>query len=233
VIIATRDLRKTYVLGGATVRALDGVSFEIAKGEMVAITGPSGSGKSTLMHILGCLDQPDEGEYILDGEAVERLGRDKLAAVRNKRIGFVFQTFNLLPRMSALENVALPMLYGGSMDAAARAKVALERVGLGDRSHHEPNQLSGGQRQRVAVARAIVNDPAIILADEPTGNLDSKTGREIMELFHGLHREGRTLILVTHEPEIAQECERIIQIRDGKIVQDVKTEAKHVLSDHR
>ena len=231
-IIATHDLRKTYVLGGATVRALDGVSFEVEKGEMVAITGPSGSGKSTLMHILGCLDQPDEGAYILDGEAVEKLGRDRLAAVRNKSIGFVFQTFNLLPRMSALENVALPMLYAGSMEASARAKVALERVGLGDRSHHEPNQLSGGQRQRVAIARAIVNDPAIILADEPTGNLDSKTGREIMELFHGLHREGRTLILVTHEPEIAQECERIIQIRDGKIVQDIKTEAKHVLSNH-
>jgi putative ABC transport system ATP-binding protein len=232
VIIETRGLRKTYVLGGATVRALDGVSFSIEKGEMVAITGPSGSGKSTLMHILGCLDQPDEGEYILAGENVENLGRDRLAAVRNKSIGFVFQTFNLLPRMSALENVALPMLYGGSSEANARARVALEKVGLGDRTHHEPNQLSGGQRQRVAVARSIVNDPAIILADEPTGNLDSKTGREIMGLFHALHEEGRTIIMVTHEPEIARECQRTIQIRDGKIVEDVYTEAQHVLSDH-
>lgn len=218
-IIATRDLRKTYVLGGATVRALDGVSIGIERGEMVAITGPSGSGKSTLMHILGCLDQPDEGEYLLDGEAVEKLGRDKLAQVRNKRIGFVFQTFNLLPRMSALENVALPLLYGGAADANARAKVALEKVGLGERTHHEPNQLSGGQRQRVAIARAIVTDPAILLADEPTGNLDSKTGVEIMELFHQLNHEGRTIIMVTHEPDIARECQRTIHIRDGKITE--------------
>ena len=231
-IITTRNLRKTYVLGGATVRALDGVSIDIAEGEMVAITGPSGSGKSTLMHILGCLDQPDEGEYVLAGESVEKLDRDRLAAVRNKSIGFVFQTFNLLPRMSALENVALPLLYGGAMDANARAKVALEKVGLGDRSHHEPNQLSGGQRQRVAIARSIVTDPSIILADEPTGNLDSKTGVEIMGIFHDLHREGRTIIMVTHEPEIARECERIIQIRDGKIVEDQRTGTGHVLSHH-
>lgn len=231
-IITTRNLRKTYVLGGATVRALDGVSFDVAEGEMVAITGPSGSGKSTLMHILGCLDQPDEGEYILAGESVEKLDRDRLAVVRNKSIGFVFQTFNLLPRMSALENVALPLLYGGALDANVRAKAALEKVGLGDRSHHEPNQLSGGQRQRVAIARSIVTDPSIILADEPTGNLDSKTGVEIMGIFRALHREGRTIIMVTHEPDIARECERTIQIRDGKIVDDQRTGTGHVLSHH-
>lgn len=216
-IIAARDLVKRYELGGQTVNALAGVALDIDEGEMVAITGPSGSGKSTLMHILGCLDQPDSGTYMLAGENVAGLSRDRLAEVRNKHIGFVFQTFNLLPRMSALENVELPLLYAGNKDTSARALKALQKVGLGDRTHHEPNQLSGGQRQRVAVARAIVTDPAIILADEPTGNLDSRTGEEIMALFHALNHEGRTIIMVTHEPEIAQQCKRIVRIYDGLI----------------
>jgi putative ABC transport system ATP-binding protein len=216
-IIEAESLVKTYILGGATVQALDGVSMQVDEGEMVAITGSSGSGKSTLMHILGCLDQADSGTYILAGENVAGLSRDRLAEIRNRRIGFVFQTFNLLPRLSAVENVELPLLYSGSRSATDKAIQALETVGLADRMWHEPNQLSGGQRQRVAVARAIVTNPAMLLADEPTGNLDSKTGVEIMGLFHALHEQGRTIIVVTHEPDIARECQRTMRLHDGRI----------------
>ncbi len=215
--LQTRNLRKTYVLGDTTVRALDGVDVEIADGEMVAITGPSGSGKSTLMHILGCLDTADEGEYVLAGEDVSRLSKDRLAGIRNRRIGFVFQSFNLLPRLSALENVEMPLLYAGCRDARKRAAEALATVGLADRVHHEPNQLSGGQRQRVAVARAIVTHPDILLGDEPTGNLDSKTGEEILGLFQDLNRQGRTVILVTHDQNVAAHCQRQIRMLDGHV----------------
>jgi len=216
-VIETRNLVKTYVLGDATVRALDGVSVTVAKGEKVAITGPSGSGKSTLMNILGCLGPPDDGEYILAGENVSRLSGRRLAQIRNRYIGFVFQTFNLLPRLSALENVELPLLYAGVRNARQRAKQALETVGLADRMRHGSNQLSGGQRQRAAIARAIVTDPAILLADEPTGNLDTKTGQEIMALFDELHAQGRTVIMVTHDPGISAACPRQINLLDGRI----------------
>lgn len=217
-IIQAESLVKTYTLGGSVIKALDGVSLTIDAGEMVAITGPSGSGKSTLMHILGCLDRPDSGRYILAGEDVSRLSKNRLAEIRNRHIGFVFQTFNLLPRMTALENVELPLLYAGQNHARDRAEEALRIVGLADRMHHEPNQLSGGQRQRVAIARAIVMNPTIILADEPTGNLDSKTGEEIMSLFLSLNQRGHTIIIVTHEPDIARYCRRQIQLKDGRIV---------------
>ncbi len=220
-IISIESLVKTYKLGGDTIRALDGVSLEIEKGEMVAIMGASGSGKSTLMHIIGCLDRPDSGTYRLAGDDVSRLLGNQLAAIRNQRIGFVFQTFNLLPRLTALENVELPLLYGGRHAAKDSAAEALRTVGLADRMHHEPNQLSGGQRQRVAIARAIVSNPDIILADEPTGNLDTKTGNEIMALFKGLNAQGRTIIVVTHEADIAAQCPRQIHIRDGRIVNGV------------
>jgi putative ABC transport system ATP-binding protein len=205
-------------LGGTTVRALDGVDLEVPEGDMLAIAGPSGSGKSTLMHIIGCLDQPDGGRYVLAGEDVSSLSRNRLAEVRNQRIGFVFQTFNLLPRMNALENVELPLLYAGLRGAKDRAAEALRTVGLEDRMHHKPTQLSGGQRQRVAIARALITDPAILLADEPTGNLDSKTGEEILELFVSLNAAGRTILLVTHEADIAARCRRQIHMRDGRIV---------------
>jgi putative ABC transport system ATP-binding protein len=217
VIIEVEDLCKTYILGDTEVQALDHVTMGIEEGEMVAITGPSGSGKSTLMHILGCLDAPDAGIYRLAGENVAGLSSDRLAEIRNLRIGFVFQTFNLLPRLSALENVELPLLYGHKHDAKDQAAEALKIVGLENRMHHEPNQLSGGQRQRVAVARAIVTNPAMLLADEPTGNLDTKTGEEIMALFHSLNEQGRTIVVVTHEPDIASQCQRSILIRDGRI----------------
>jgi putative ABC transport system ATP-binding protein len=217
-----QDLVKTYVMGtGETaniVQALDGVSLAIESGEMVAIRGPSGSGKSTLMNILGCLDRPTTGRYVLAGDDVSRMSGNQLANVRNKRIGFVFQTFNLLPRMNALENVELPLLYGGSSNAKKKAMEALRIVGLAERSHHKPNQLSGGQRQRVSIARAIVTDPAIVLADEPTGALDTRTGEEILALFSQLNSQGRTIIVVTHDLKVAGHCKREIYMRDGKIV---------------
>jgi len=219
-IIQADSLTKSYRLGGATVRALDGVSLTIQEGDKVAISGPSGSGKSTLMHILGCLDRPDSGRYVLADEDVSRLSGNRLARIRNRRIGFVFQTFNLLPRLSAIENVELPLLYAGNHAAKERAAEALGIVGLSDRMHHRPSQLSGGQRQRVAIARAIVADPAIVLADEPTGNLDTRTGEEIMNLFDELNRQGRTVIVVTHEAEIATRCRRRLHIRDGRLRDD-------------
>jgi len=216
-VIRTTGLVKTYHLGGATIRALDGVDLAVEVGEMLAITGSSGSGKSTLMHILGCLDRPDAGAYVLAGEDVSRLSKNRLAEIRNRRFGFVFQTFNLLPRLSALENVELPLLYAGARRAKNRAAEVLETVGLADRMRHSPSQLSGGQRQRVAIARALACDPAILLADEPTGNLDSRTGDEIMALFGVLNDAGRTVLVVTHEPHIAARCRRQIHMRDGRI----------------
>ena len=218
--IEVKDLTKIYEMGGERVHALDGVTFTIEPGEMVAIIGASGSGKSTLMNIIGCLDRPTGSQYKLDGEDVSRLSSNALARVRNRKIGFVFQNFNLLPRMSALENVEVPILYSGTGGAVKRARAALERVGLAERADHEPNQLSGGQRQRVAIARALVNTPTILLADEPTGNLDSRTGKDIMHLFHELHEQGVTLIIVTHDNEIADQCSRKIVLRDGKILED-------------
>lgn len=220
VTIETVDLMKVYQMGDTEVRALDGVSFRVRQGEMTAIIGHSGSGKSTLMNILGCLDRPSSGGYFLDNQDVAKMNDNQLAEVRNRNIGFVFQSFNLLPRMSALENVELPLLYAGLSHAKDRAMEALRRVGLGDRHHHEPNQMSGGQRQRVAVARALVTNPTMVLADEPTGNLDSRTTVEIMDLFHELNDQGVTLLIVTHEPEIAQHCKRSLRMHDGKIVED-------------
>jgi putative ABC transport system ATP-binding protein len=217
-MIQADGLVKTYFVGGSTIRALDGVTLRIEAGEMVAVTGPSGSGKSTLMHILGCLDSPDAGTYVLAGEDVSKLSKDRLAAIRNRRIGFVFQTYNLLARTSALENVEMPLLYAAQRQARDRAREALRVVGLEDRMCHEPSQLSGGQRQRVAIARAIVTDPAIVLADEPTGNLDTKTGDEILAIFEALNAQGRTIIVVTHEHDVARHCRRQIAMRDGRIV---------------
>jgi putative ABC transport system ATP-binding protein len=220
-LIAVKDLEKTYSLGGeVSVEALRGVDLEIDKGEFVAIMGPSGSGKSTLMQILGCLDKPTAGEYRLDSVDVGALGDDDLADIRSHKIGFVFQQFNLLPRTSALENVVLPLVYSGQARQRARAMEALAAVELGDRADHWSNQLSGGQQQRVAIARALVNDPDLILADEPTGALDTKAGGEIMRLLAGLNESGKTVILITHEPYIAQHTRRIIEIRDGRIVKD-------------
>src|SRR5215467_1262040 len=222
IIIRTWDLRKTYVMGDQTIHAVSGVDIEIKKGEYVAIMGPSGSGKSTLMNLIGCLDSPSAGQYWLAGRLVSELDDDELAYIRNKEIGFVFQTFNLLPRATALHNVELPLIYNGTPaeERLEKAKQALARVELTDRMHHKPNELSGGQRQRVAIARALVNSPSIVLADEPTGNLDSRTGEEIMALFANLHSEGNTIILVTHEHDIAQHAHRSIFIRDGKIASD-------------
>jgi putative ABC transport system ATP-binding protein len=217
-IIQAQSLVKTYRLGASQVMALNGVDFCVEKGELVAITGPSGSGKSTLMHILGCLDRPDSGTYVLADEDVSKLSPDRLAEIRNHNIGFVFQNFNLLPRLNALENVELPLLYAGARETKNRAKEALRIVGLEDRMHHEPAQLSGGELQRVAISRAMVTDPAIILADEPTGNLDTKTGKDIMATLEQLNVQGRTIIIVTHEPTVANHCRRQIHMRDGRMV---------------
>lgn len=221
-LIRITDMTKTYTMGAQQVHALKGVSFDLHQNEYIAIMGPSGSGKSTLMNMLGCLDTPSSGRYELNGKDVSTLKDDELAGVRNKEIGFVFQTFNLLPRSTCLANVELPLIYAGMKTSERRAKAMdlLQKVGLGDRTGHKPNELSGGQRQRVAVARALVNNPSILLADEPTGNLDSKTGVDIMHLFERLYRSGNTLIVVTHEEEIAAHARRIIRLRDGKLETD-------------
>jgi putative ABC transport system ATP-binding protein len=225
IVISTRDLWKTYQMGAEEVHALRGASFEVKHGEYVAIMGPSGSGKSTLMNLIGCLDTPTSGKYWLNGKLVSEMDDDELAHIRNKEIGFVFQTFNLLPRANALHNVELPLIYNGTSRSSRveLAKRALERVGLGDRMNHKPNELSGGQRQRVAIARALVNNPSIILADEPTGNLDSQTSEEIMSLFDELYHQGNTIILVTHEHDIAQHARRAIRLLDGRINSDEVT----------
>jgi len=220
--ILLSNVTKVYELGGETVNALAGLTLSISPGEFTAIMGPSGSGKSTLMNILGCLDRPTSGSYMLDGQEVATLNDDQLATTRNKKIGFVFQSFNLLPRMSTLENVALPMVYAGveKKERLLRATQVLTMVGLEERMNHQPNELSGGQRQRVAIARALVNDPTIIMADEPTGNLDTKSGDEVMAIFSELNTQGRTIILVTHEPEIATYAGRVVYVRDGRIERD-------------
>lgn len=225
-VIEISTIRKYYEMGEQLVKALDGVDVTIHKNEYVALMGPSGSGKSTLMNMLGCLDTPTSGSYVLNNKNVSELLDDELAEIRNKEIGFVFQTFNLIPRLSALENVALPLVYSGMKKSARldKAYQVLESVGLGDRTDHKPNELSGGQRQRVAVARALVNDPSFILADEPTGNLDSKTSIEIMALFEQIHNNGNTVILVTHEPDIAEHAHRIIRLRDGLIESDIRND---------
>ena len=223
-VIQIRDLRRSYDMGSETVHALRGVDLEIRRNEYVAIMGPSGSGKSTMMNLIGCLDTPTGGEYWLNGQEVSRMSDDALARVRNKEIGFVFQTFNLLPRATALQNVELPLVYAGvsSRERRAMAADALERVGLADRKGHKPNELSGGQRQRVAIARALVNRPSILLADEPTGNLDSVTSEEIMRVFGALHAQGQTVIMVTHEAEIAAHAARVVLLRDGGVESDTR-----------
>ncbi|HSE42701.1 MAG TPA: ABC transporter ATP-binding protein [Acidobacteriota bacterium] len=227
-IIKTQGLKKIYQMGEEQVRALNGVDIEINKGEYVAIMGPSGSGKSTLMNLLGCLDTPSEGEYWLNGQAVSSLTDDELAQVRNKEVGFVFQSFHLLPRYTALENIQLPLVYSNVSrdERLERAKQTLAEVDLADRMHHRPNELSGGQRQRVAIARALINRPSILLADEPTGNLDSNTGREILNLFERLHTTGNTIILVTHDPEVASHANRVIRLRDGCVESDQPSAVK-------
>lgn len=228
-LIQVKDLYKIYQMGNTEVRALDGVDLSIEKNEYVSIMGPSGSGKSTLMNLIGCLDTPTSGDFYMDGSNVATMTDNELAHIRNKKIGFVFQTFNLLPKSTSLRNVELPLIYNGEVKAQFRkqmAKTALDRVNLGDRVDHKPNELSGGQRQRVAIARALVNNPAIILADEPTGNLDSKTGEEIMALFDELHEQGNTIILVTHEEYIAEHADRVVRLLDGKIAVDESTKKK-------
>ncbi len=221
-LLRLRNITKHYRVGGEEIRALDGVDLDIDTNEYVAIMGTSGSGKSTLMNILGCLDKPTSGTYELGGELVSKMSASQLAVVRNRKIGFVFQSFELLPRWSAAKNVEMPLVYsdGGWFGRRARALAALDRVGLSDRVHHRPNQLSGGQRQRVAIARALVNNPAILLADEPTGNLDSRTSEEILDLFEGLHTTGQTIIIVTHEPDVAANARRIVRMKDGRVLSD-------------
>ncbi len=220
-VIEINEIKKIYKMGDVQVPALNGVTMLVNEGEMVAITGPSGSGKSTLMNVIGCLDTPTSGSYILDGVDVSKMSDDEQANIRNKKIGFVFQQFNLLPRMSAIDQVELPMVYAGTPERHKRAFEALQSVGLGERAHHRPNELSGGQQQRVAIARALVNNPSIILADEPTGNLDSKSGAEIMGIFKKLNAEkGLTVILVTHDPAIAAQAQRVIRVKDGVIVEN-------------
>lgn len=225
-VIEIQELERYYYMGGTEVRALDGVDFKVQEGEYIAIMGPSGSGKSTMMNMIGCLDTPTGGEYILNGHRVSQMDDQELARVRNREIGFIFQTFNLLARTDCISNVSLPLIYAGvkPTERKERAIHVLQKVGLGDRIDHKPNELSGGQRQRVAIARALINNPSILLADEPTGNLDSKTGEEIMHLFEELHRAGHTILLVTHEQEIANHARRIIRLRDGKIESDDKVE---------
>ena len=224
-IIETQGLVKTYQMGDVQVRALQGVDVQIEPGEFVAVMGPSGSGKSTLMNIIGCLDRPSEGQYVLDGEDVSQMSKAQLAQVRNRQLGFIFQSYNLLPRTTALKNVMVPMLYDrdnhvSTQERLDRATEALEMVGLGDRLNHQPQELSGGQRQRVAIARALINDPVLILADEPTGNLDTRSGAEIMDILRDLHDRGRTIVMVTHEADIAAHTERTIHLRDGRIEDD-------------
>ena len=233
-LIETRDLWKTYVMGDEEIHALKGVSISIERGEYVAIMGPSGSGKSTLMNLIGCLDTPSKGTYLLNNKEVSLMNDNELARIRNEEIGFVFQTFNLLPRATALHNVELPLVYAGmgKTERLLQAKAAIEKVELTHRMTHKPNELSGGQRQRVAIARALVNNPSILLADEPTGNLDSKTGVEIMALFARLHQGGNTIILVTHEADIAAYAHRVIAIRDGQVERDVRQEPSATLSAH-
>jgi len=234
-VIAVKNLVKTYIVGEVEVRALRGVNLDVQRGEFLAVTGPSGSGKSTFMHIVGCLDRPTAGQYFLDGQDVSRMSKDALAAVRNRKIGFVFQGFNLLSRTSALDNVELPLLYGSGLRAAERHKRAMEMlgaVGLGNRADHHPNQLSGGQQQRVAIARALINNPSIVLADEPTGNLDSKTSIEVMDIFQRLNRErGITVVLITHEHDIAEYGSRIVSFRDGLVVADKPVQRRRLASD--
>ena len=233
-LIETRDLWKTYVMGDEEIHALRGVNITIERGEYVAIMGPSGSGKSTLMNLIGCLDTPTKGSYLLNDKEVASMNDDELARIRNEEIGFVFQMFNLLPRATALHNVELPLVYAGVASKARqeRARQALEKVELTQRASHRPNELSGGQRQRVAIARALVNNPSILLADEPTGNLDSKTGTEIMGVFARLHETGNTIILVTHEPDIAGYAHRVISIRDGQVEKDTSQKPEAALAGH-
>ena len=224
-IISTENLVKTFTIGSSTVHALDGVDLQIRERDLVAVTGASGSGKTTLMNIIGCLARPDSGKYFLNGEDVSTLSKDKLAEIRNRSIGFVFQSYSLLARTSALENVELPLLYAGIKNSKEKAKHSLDIVGLAERMTHEPNQLSGGERQRVAIARALVTEPSIILADEPTGNLDSKTSEEILGIFEKLHDAGMTILVVSHDPEIAARCGRVITMKDGKIIEDRRKES--------